>query len=148
MVERAGNRRRDRMIPILRMWSLRAKSVSPWMLNYKIRNKMKNPRSSPIGAGGEEVLSAERIPLRHYLTHLPKHPNCKACQTAKMQNRQCRRAPEDKDRDLERFGDVITADHIVTFGSEKICHEGYQNAVVMKDLHTGWIECYPVALKS
>ena len=65
-----------------------------------------------------------------------------------MQNRQCRLAPEDKDRDLKSFGGVTTCDHIVTFGSENICHEGYQNAVVMKDLNTGWLECYPVALKS
>ena len=52
--------------------------------------------NEPVRDRGEELLSEERVPLSHYATHLPKHPNCKACQTAKMQNRQCRRAPEDK----------------------------------------------------
>ena len=30
------------------------------------------------------------VPPEHYLTHMPKHPKCEVCQSAKMQNRQCR----------------------------------------------------------
>ena len=66
-----------------------------------------------------------------------------------MQNRPARRGKTDNHVDqCEKFGDIICCDHIVTHNRDIISYDGDQNALVIKDLATGWIECAPVAMKS
>ena len=86
----------------------------------------------------------------HYLTHMPKHPHCEACQAAKMQRRQCRRVKDPEDHSIKAvsFGDLITADHVVTIDPEASSVDGDSYAVVMLDVATGWLGCYPTASKS
>ena len=40
----------------------------------------------PIGP----AVSMHAPPPEHYLTHLPKHPGCKACMNCKVQRKHCR----------------------------------------------------------
>ena len=54
------------------------------------------------------------VPSDHYLKRIPKHPKCEACQSAKVQNRHCRKKGKDiahSDRHkADKFGDWYTAD--------------------------------------
>ena len=88
-----------------------------------------------------------KIPADHYLTHLPKHPKCDACQIAKMQFRPCRRSDSDKEGPT-KFGEQVTLDHIGALYPDASCYEGMADAVVLKDRATGWIEIYPLSNKS
>ena len=102
------------------------------------------PAPEPNGGGDEKTC---KIPADHYLTHLPKHPKCDACQIAKMQFRPYRRSDPDKQLPAQ-FGGQITLDHVVTLHPEAVCFEGMADAVVVKDRATGWIEIFPIASKS
>ena len=104
------------------------------------------PETAP-GPGAEAEGKTCKIPADHYLTHLPKHPKCDACQVAKMQFRPCRRSDSDKDGPT-KFGVQVTLDHIVTLHPDASCYEGMADAVVIKDRATGWIEIYPLPSKS
>ena len=88
----------------------------------------------------------------HCILHIPKHPKCDACQRAKSQKRQCRRRhPEEElvcDKRATKFGEVITFDHIVTLDPAAMSVEGDANALTIKDLGTGWIECCPTSSKT
>jgi len=110
----------------------------------------KFPTKEAESGGKPPTLGADKIPEEHFLTHLPKHPKCPACQAARMQNRQCRRQKHDENEEpkTKKFGDHITADHIVSLAEEAESFEGHSYAVVMRDTHTDWVECYPTALKS
>ena len=70
------------------------------------------PAPAPEPAAEHEEKTC-KIPADHYLTHLPKHPKCDACQIAKMQFRPSRRSDPDKDMPA-KFGEQVTLDHIVT----------------------------------
>lgn len=77
------------------------------------------------------VVSMEKPPGDHYLTHLPQHSGCKACNNCKVQRKHFRDKVKAKNRKLERsiklaplsdgdvpeavpknFGDLITSDSI------------------------------------
>ena len=42
--------------------------------------------------------------LEHLMTHLPKHPDCRACQIAKMKASHCRRVPHENKEKITKFG--------------------------------------------
>ena len=69
---------------------------------------------------------------------------------SKMQKRQCRRKANEDDCNTKavKFGDVITADHIVTMDPDAASVDGDACAVVIVDRATGWMGCYPTATKS
>ena len=46
------------------------------------------------------------------------------------------------------FGESLVVDHIVTINSDIISVDGDSNAVVVRDIATGWIEACPTAMKS
>ena len=98
----------------------------------------------------EPTSSETEIPAEHFLTHLPKHPECEVCQGSKMTKRQCRKHEENDEISLEakEFGDVITLDHIVTVDPEAASIAGDAYAIVIKGTATGWMECHPTATKS
>ena len=87
------------------------------------------------------------VPKDHYLTHMPKHPKCEVCQSAKMQNRHCRKKGKEtahSDRHgAEKFGDLITADTF--FSYDGVSEDGDVLGVVVCDAYTGWLACYPAA---
>ena len=83
------------------------------------------------------------------MTHEPKHPGCEISQKAKLTGRKCIKKADDPDKrkpdslvaKAEKFGDLITADHLNTHGQEDT--EGADYAVVFKDVGTGWLDCHP-----
>ncbi len=87
--------------------------------------------------------------MEHYLIHLPKLPKCDACQTAKVQFRQSRRADPEEER-VSKFGAIIILDHVVILHPGAACFEGMADAdsVVVKDHATGWTEFFPNPDKS
>ena len=52
--------------------------------------------------------------LEHLMTHLPKHPDCYACQQAKMKKVHARRCKEHDGPAPVKFGDQVTADTLVS----------------------------------
>ena len=82
------------------------------------------------------------VPKDHYLTHMPKHPKCEVCQSAKMQNRHCRKKGKEtahSDRHgAEKFGDLITADTF--FSYDGVSEDGDVLGVVVRDAYT-WMAC-------
>ena len=87
-------------------------------------------------------LKAEAKSLKHLLTHLPKNPHCQACQEAKMKQIYSRRGAFQ--RPLERFGHIITFDHMFSAQARMIGLDGEMHAFNMKDLYTGFIAAFPV----
>ena len=111
-------------------------------------------------------------PPEHYLTHLPKHPGCKACMNCKVQRKHCRdltRARRKKKADVtkinnpttvddeieeldapHKFGDLVTSDSIFTIkrSSTSSARHGDTTALVVRDRGTGWIAAYPAKRKS
>ena len=55
-----------------------------------------NVAAMPVGP----VVSMHLPPADHYLTHLPKHPGCKACMNCKVQRKHCRNHNKGRQRKL------------------------------------------------
>ena len=103
------------------------------------------PRKGHISAGNV-----------HLLCHFPKDPHCEICRRAKATNRPARRHPEMKDgRETpedaaceqlvpRRFGDLITADHII-LGERQASRAGDTVALVCFDRATCAIGVYPAS---
>ena len=96
----------------------------------------------------------------HYMTHTPKHPDCEVCKRTMIQNTPCRRqhknnipsAPTEDDVAYEafvpaRFGDSLTADHIVLAKDEAADKHGDKYALVVFDKFTGILMAYPAVRK-
>ena len=81
------------------------------------------------------------------MTHTPKNPHCHTCQAAKAQTTPAKRRHKPEGELPTRFGEYITADHIVLRESDQGV-DGEQYAVVILDRGTGWIECHPVPDKT
>ena len=88
--------------------------------------------------------------LHHLMTHTPKNKFCETCRRAKAQKRPSvkRSARADPGPMPEKFGEVITADHIVTLDAGDKALHGERNALVMKDIAAGFLSCYPAAERS
>ena len=125
----------------------------------------------PIGP----AVSMHAPPPEHYLTHLPKHPGCKACMNCKVQRKHCRDLekgrkrkmvttekteklqepllPQEIDEKLDipkAFGDLITSDSVFAIkrNSTSPAKLNDTTALVVRDKATGWIGAYPAKRKS
>ena len=83
--------------------------------------------------------------LGHLMTHLPKHPDCRACQIAKMKASHCRRVPNEQKEKITKFGRGVTADTLVAKNTVSTSYEGSKYAIVWYDEGTGWREAAPDA---
>ena len=92
-------------------------------------------------AKGRRDLKLEASSLRHLLTHLPKNPHCPSCQQAKMRQRYSHKGAFK--REIDKFGEIITCDHVVakSMRMQGLGGEGYGLSV--RDLCTGMIALYP-----
>ena len=63
---------------------------------------------------GEAALREEARTLRHMMTHTPKNPFCETCKCAKMYIPTKRHKGESLTVESTKFGDRITADHLIT----------------------------------
>ena len=88
--------------------------------------------------------------VEHQMTHFPKLPHCPHCQRAKMQQAPGRRRNCDTKMSPvpKKFGDQITADHIVASSEYNMGMTGDQVAVVIKDRATDYIAGIPLKSKS
>eukprot|EP00971_Amphidinium_carterae_P140703 2788424-Amphidinium_carterae.1 len=86
--------------------------------------------------------------LAHQLTHLPKSPYCHTCARGKATSmRSPRTSGSELYKSAKKFGDVVTVDHAIA--QSKMDH-GIDNEVAMVvilDVYTGWLQCYPVMTK-
>ena len=92
----------------------------------------------------ETVLEEARIStlpdpnsLEHLMTHLPKHPDCRACQIAKMKSSHCRRVPHEHKEKVTKFGQEVTADTLVAKNAVSKSYDGSKYAIVWYDEGTG-----------
>ena len=59
------------------------------------------------------ALKAEAVSVTHLMTHTPKNPYCAACRRAKVQRKPCRRKKWFKGLKPTKFGEQVTADHVI-----------------------------------
>ncbi len=99
----------------------------------------------------ERARKAEATSLRHLMTHHPKNSYCTTCCCAKSQRAPHRRKHhkywKGKPRP-DKFGDQITADHIIAYSERSKGVTGHQAAVVFGDRATGWFDGFPIVGKS
>ena len=75
-------------------------------------------------------------------THVPKDRNCEICKRTKITRAPCRRRNDEAVPRVDKFGDLITADHKVLSDNCE-SRNNHRYAVVMQDLAAKWIEAYP-----
>ena len=111
------------------------------------------PPPEPV-AGDDEVirqrrdLRLEAKSLKHLLTHLPKNPYCDACTRGKMKSVKRFRGSFAANRHPERWGQLLTADHLVAKGKRMLSVSGHKDALVMKDLFSDVQHVAPVINKT
>ena len=104
------------------------------------------PREEERSAG-KEALRREACSLQHLMTHTPKNPFCNICNRARMTKKTARSHGESKHVKAEKFGDHVTADHLINFGERNEGDDGELVAMVFKDVYTDVRYCYPSASK-
>ena len=74
-------------------------------------------------------------------THFPKDRNCEICQRTTITRAPCRRRNGEAVLRAGKFGDLVTAHHIVL---SEYCESrnNHRYAVVVQDLATQWIQSY------
>ena len=111
----------------------------------------------------KDQVDAKGIPLSHYWNHTPKHPFCDICNASKSQNTPHRRAsshpdapkiaadrpPEQQDDDEfdqdipKKFGDLITADHVVLGDELEFSRQGDSSALISYDRASKDLDVWP-----
>ena len=91
-------------------------------------------------------LRREAKSTKHLLRHKPFNKYCEHCCKCKMAAKRHFRGSFK--RVLKRWGEIVTADHLVNNKKgKKHGVRGFKNAVNIKDLWSGLINCYPVKNK-
>ena len=81
----------------------------------------------PVDVRSLRIKHTEPLPSEHSLTHMPKDSRCDICMKCRTMRKQCRRKSKKSEGELmhktpEKFGDIITADHILgVVGMAGIC---------------------------
>ncbi len=101
----------------------------------------------------DDMQCPEDVPEGHELTHFPKHPRCPACTRSKIQRTPHRRTSaevkqEKQSKAVKRFGELITAGHIILGSAAEFSRHGDTVSLVVQDFWTQWIASYPDAVKS
>jgi len=96
------------------------------------------------------LMKIEATSLHHLLTHTPKNPYCQSCQRAKMQRKphKSKKIPISERMQAHAFGDLITGDHIVTIDKMDRSIDGKRDAVVIYDVATLYLDCFPTGSRS
>ena len=80
-------------------------------------------------------------------THFPKDRNCEICTRTKIARAPCRRRNGEAVLRVDKFGDLITADHKVLSDNCE-SRNNHRYAVVVQDPATQWIQAYPCKNKT
>ena len=100
-----------------------------------------------IGPGADlSRLQANALSLDHLCTHEPKNDHCPECLRSKAQNRQHRRLFRLHEQ-VTQFGDLVTADHVYSHSEALAGIDGALDQLVIFDVGTGMLGCYPAASK-
>jgi len=134
----------------------------------EIQDNVEKIAAMPVGP----AVSMQAPPADHYLTHLPKHPGCKACMNCKVQRKHCRDHNKARQRKLvdvsktdksdvllphekvsddpKKFGDLVTSDSVFAIkrNSTNPARVNETTTLVVRDKATGWLAAYPAKRKS
>jgi hypothetical protein len=83
---------------------------------------------------------------RHTLKHLPTREDYDACRRGKTWDRYSKRGASR--RDIKHWGDIVTCDHLCAGPPCTRGLDGEHDALVVKDVCSGFSRVYPVATKS
>ena len=90
-------------------------------------------------------LKEEAISLQHLMTHMPKNPWCSTCMRGKMQRKMHRRKTKVVSKEkFTKWGQCLTADHIITRNKRSLSFMGHKAAIGMLDLGCNWKELWAV----
>ena len=93
-------------------------------------------------------LRRDALSAAHLLTHQPKNPYCWACVRAKMMRRYAKRKRVAPTRVPLKFGDSVTADHLLAQSEESMGLFGERDALVIVDRYTEYVDAFPLKSKS
>ena len=80
------------------------------------------------------------------MTHRFQNPKCPSCVRCKIRQRPCRRVVN---RDsLDKWGRIVTCDHVDSRARCNIGVGGEAEAFVIKDLYSGLVHIYPSDTRS
>ena len=140
-------------VPYLPMCGCTPSACAP----YEFVNHVAMPSPAAINpdASSEDVLETqtrdlklEACSIRHMMTHLPKNPHCSICQRSKMENVRSQKHGGSDSHGYSEFGEHVTADTLVLHGMKDRGIGNKQDAIVMYDFGTRWLDCVPVNSKS
>ena len=98
-----------------------------------------------IDAVADEVCNSMQLSgkelARHALTHLPALPHCEVCRQAKMRQK-VKRIKRRMGPAPKKFGDQITADHLIAHSERSQGFCGESAALVMRDRATNYVGSY------
>jgi hypothetical protein len=118
---------------------------------FVAEDALEEPDTSHVDGRNVRVQKAEATTLRHLMTHHPKNQYCNICCRAKVQNTPHRRKSARKywQGKLEpaKFGDQVTADHLVAHSDRSRGVTMDTAALVVGDRFTGWFEGIPLKTK-
>ena len=86
---------------------------------------------------GRRNLKLDVMSLEHLMTHFPKNPWCDACQRSRMQQAPAKRSNKESMKHCERFGQCVTADHILAHGRISHGAGGQTDSLVVLGRATG-----------
>ena len=93
---------------------------------------------------------ATKLTQHNVFTHFPKCPDCPICNQSKIARAHCRRKRRCNGDDLprpKRFGDSITADHMILNEDDALRSEDYTSLVIY-DRATRWMQAFPCKTKN
>ena len=96
----------------------------------------------------EAALRDEATSLQHLMCHTPKNPFCETCNRAKMYKYPSRQKGGSTQVEAKKFGDHLTADHLITSDGREIGIDQSRVALVVRDVATDFRYVYPAARKT
>ena len=97
---------------------------------------------------GEAALRDEATSLQHVMCHTPKNPFCETCNRAKMYKYPSKQKGGSTQVEAKKFGDHLTADHLITSDDREIGIDQSRVALVVRDVTTDFRYVYPAARKT
>ena len=97
---------------------------------------------------GEAAFRDEATSLQHLMCHTPKNPFCETCNRAKMYKYPSRQKGGSTQVEAKKFGDHLTAGHLITSDDREIGIDQSRVALVVRDVATDFRYVYPAARKT
>ena len=148
----------DNFVPYLRsgydpVMAASKKARAPAKLKEASDDEGVPPPPAPLAGAEAEAKTrrdrrAEAKSLEHQLCHFPKNPYCPTCRQAKMMQKPARKTNKPESEKPQSFGQCVTGDHIICKRDVEKGINGETCALVVLDVATDWLACYPLKAKS